>query len=46
MKVFIVVAAAALGVRGGSVCLNRYRSLDKWIPALRVMPQPGLVAAR
>jgi putative transposase len=32
--------------RGGSVCLNRYRSLDKWIPALRVMPQPGLVAAR
>lgn len=32
-------------VRGGSVCLNRYRSLVKWISAL-VMPQPGLIAAR
>lgn len=26
--------------------MNRYRSLVKWISALRVMPQPGLTAAR
>ena len=32
--------------RGGSVCLNRFRSLYKWISALGVMPQPGLAAAR
>ncbi len=30
--------------RGGSVCLNSFRSADKWfLPS--VMPQPGLAAA-
>jgi para-nitrobenzyl esterase len=32
------------GLRGGSVCLNRFRGLDKWISA-SVMPRPGLAAA-
>ncbi len=31
--------------RGGSVCLNNFRTADKWISA-PVMPRPGLVAAR
>lgn len=30
--------------RGGSVCLNRFRGLDKWISA-SVMLRPGLAAA-
>ncbi len=33
------------GKRGGSVCLNNFRTADKWISA-PVMPRPGLVAAR
>ncbi len=36
--------AAALG-RAGSVCLNSFRGVAKWIPAL-VMPPSGLMAAR
>lgn len=39
------VSARVRGQRSGSVRLNRYRSLVKWISALRVIPQPGLVAA-
>jgi len=35
----------ARAVRGGSVCLNRYGGLAKWILAL-VMPLPGLASAR
>jgi hypothetical protein len=31
--------------RAGSVCLNSFRAVAKWISAL-VMPQPGLAAAR
>jgi|APMI01.1.fsa_nt_gi hypothetical protein len=32
-------------VRAGSVCLNSFGAVAKWIMAL-VMPQPGLSAAR
>jgi hypothetical protein len=32
-------------LRAGSVCLNSFRAVAKWISAL-VMPQPGLAAAR
>ena len=31
-------------IRGGSVCLNRFRGLDKWISA-SVRLRPGLAAA-
>ncbi len=41
-----MIAMGLTGViRGGSVCLNNFRTADKWISA-PVMPRPGLVAAR
>jgi hypothetical protein len=39
------MAARHAELRGGSVCLNRFRVFLKWIPAL-VMPPPVLAAVR
>jgi hypothetical protein len=39
------IARRLCGFRAGSVCLNSFRAVAKWISAL-VMPQPGLAAAR
>jgi SAM-dependent methyltransferase len=40
-----MITAAGLEIRAGSVCLNSFRGVAKWIPAL-VMPPSGLMAAR